>query len=147
MLGTNLLFICPFDSAHELVEVGFDEDCWWWIDALCINQFDLDERNSQVLGMRRIYRRAETVRVWLGVDSQYPGLAIELNWKLQYAMENDASTLDMKTVLKTWVLRALEDQELDCHWRALMWMFRRSYWRRLGIIQDLLNLHTREESL
>jgi hypothetical protein len=37
-----------------------------WIDALCINQSDLEERNSQVGLMAFIYRRATTVMVWLG---------------------------------------------------------------------------------
>jgi hypothetical protein len=38
----------------------------WWIDALCINQRDVAERNSQVTVMSAIYGRASTVHVWLG---------------------------------------------------------------------------------
>jgi Heterokaryon incompatibility protein (HET) len=30
-----------------------------WIDAICVNQEDIDERNQQVLLMRRIYETAE----------------------------------------------------------------------------------------
>jgi len=37
-----------------------------WIDALCINQGDIQERNSQVLMMRDIYATAQDVAVWLG---------------------------------------------------------------------------------
>jgi hypothetical protein len=37
-----------------------------WIDALCINQKDVEERNSQVVLMRAIYGRASKVHVWLG---------------------------------------------------------------------------------
>lgn len=37
-----------------------------WIDAICINQQDIEERNQQLLLMRRIYERAETTIVWLG---------------------------------------------------------------------------------
>ncbi|KAH9211794.1 heterokaryon incompatibility protein-domain-containing protein [Leptodontidium sp. 2 PMI_412] len=37
-----------------------------WIDALCINQRDVAERNSQVTVMRAIYGRASMVHVWLG---------------------------------------------------------------------------------
>lgn len=39
----------------------------YWIDAICINQGDLLERNQQVQIMDQIYGCAETVTVWLGV--------------------------------------------------------------------------------
>jgi hypothetical protein len=38
-----------------------------WIDALCINQADVQERNHQVKLMAHIFERAQTVLVWLGV--------------------------------------------------------------------------------
>lgn len=39
-----------------------------WVDAICINQRDLDERRDQVLQMRRIYASAKQVRIMLGDD-------------------------------------------------------------------------------
>lgn len=36
-----------------------------WIDAICINQEDLDEKNGQVTKMGEIYSMAKTVHVWL----------------------------------------------------------------------------------
>jgi hypothetical protein len=37
-----------------------------WIDAICVNQQDLEERSSQVKRMPDIYSRATRVVVWLG---------------------------------------------------------------------------------
>jgi hypothetical protein len=37
-----------------------------WIDAISINQTDTDEKNSQIRMMPFIYKRAESVVVWLG---------------------------------------------------------------------------------
>jgi chaperonin cofactor prefoldin len=37
-----------------------------WIDAICINQQDTDEKNQQVQQMADIYRNASQVIVWLG---------------------------------------------------------------------------------
>jgi hypothetical protein len=37
-----------------------------WIDALCINQQDVRERNMQVGNMREIYSKADHVLIWLG---------------------------------------------------------------------------------
>ena len=40
---------------------------FWWIDAICINQSDDQERSWQVQQMQEIYRGAESVMIWLGV--------------------------------------------------------------------------------
>ncbi|KAK0671430.1 heterokaryon incompatibility protein-domain-containing protein [Cercophora samala] len=37
-----------------------------WVDAVCINQQDPDERGHQVGIMRQIYQQAEEVAIWLG---------------------------------------------------------------------------------
>ena len=42
------------------------QDSYFWIDALCINQGDLTERQVHVAIMDRIYRNAEEVVVWIG---------------------------------------------------------------------------------
>lgn len=41
-----------------------------WVDALCINQFDLGERGRQVRHMRQIYKYANRVIVWLGLPDE-----------------------------------------------------------------------------
>lgn len=38
-----------------------------WIDAICINQHDISERNKQVQMMGQIYKQAKYVTVWLGL--------------------------------------------------------------------------------
>jgi hypothetical protein len=38
-----------------------------WVDAICINQDDVEERNRQVRIMPHIYTRAKTVLVWLNI--------------------------------------------------------------------------------
>jgi hypothetical protein len=53
-----------FDALHYLRR--YDSDTLYWIDAVCINQDDIPERNRQLRMMRHIYRRASTVVVWLG---------------------------------------------------------------------------------
>lgn len=41
-----------------------------WVDTLCINQADAEERSQQVLLMGDLYKRAERVVVWLGPDAK-----------------------------------------------------------------------------
>ena len=39
-----------------------------WVDALCINQHDVHERNAQVAMMGRLYSKTRLVYAWLGDD-------------------------------------------------------------------------------
>jgi hypothetical protein len=48
-----------------------------WIDALCINQKDIPERNSQVMHMNGIYREALEVVAWVGEEGDDSDLAFD----------------------------------------------------------------------
>jgi hypothetical protein len=46
-----------------------DSNRLFWVDAICINQDDTEEKNCQVPLMRTIYEKATAVQVWLGEDT------------------------------------------------------------------------------
>ena len=48
-----------------------------WIDAICVNQQDLEERSSQVKRMADIYSKASQVVVWLGPEREDSQLAMD----------------------------------------------------------------------
>ncbi|KAF8860906.1 HET-domain-containing protein [Acephala macrosclerotiorum] len=48
----------------------FDRERRLWVDALCINQNDVKERNEQVAMMGEIYVRAKPVSIFLGEGSE-----------------------------------------------------------------------------
>ena len=56
-----------------------------WIDAICINQDDLDERAQQVMLMRKIYSKADRVLVWLGPEMEGVEHAFRLASSLRFA--------------------------------------------------------------
>ena len=47
-----------------------------WIDAICINQSDVEERNAQVHFMKKVYSKTMYVRVWLGEAADDSDMAI-----------------------------------------------------------------------
>lgn len=49
-----------------------------WIDALCINQGSVTERNKQVLLMKRVYSQAAEVFIWLGGEDEDTETALRL---------------------------------------------------------------------
>jgi hypothetical protein len=63
-----------FDALHRLRSITTTRVLW--IDAICINQEDLDERSSQVPLMRYIYPQASQVIVWVGEQDDTSRLAM-----------------------------------------------------------------------
>lgn len=49
-----------------------------WIDAVCINQQGVNEKNRQVSLMPLIYRQAQTVCVWLGEQSESSAIGVDV---------------------------------------------------------------------
>jgi hypothetical protein len=49
-----------------------------WVDALCINQADNEEKSQQVAMMREIYGSATRVFIWLGKETQLVRAAFEV---------------------------------------------------------------------
>ena len=54
----------------------------WWIDAVCINQEDVLEHNAQISTMHRIFKKAESVSIWLGEEADDSSLAPDTILKL-----------------------------------------------------------------
>jgi hypothetical protein len=77
-----------------------------WVDALCINQSDLDEKGQQVSLMREIFKRAGKVTMWLGEpEMEEPPLKLE--------PESQTVTLGFKPFRTTATLR--EDHSFPKH--------------------------------
>lgn len=64
--------------AAALAQVWSATGCeYLWADALCINQFNMPEKNHQVPLMRHIYGRSSRVLMWLGNASADSDLALD----------------------------------------------------------------------
>jgi len=61
-----------YDAIHFLRRCK--PHCLFWIDAICINQDDVHEKNRQIRIMPHIYFRATTVIAWLGTKRITPAL-------------------------------------------------------------------------
>ncbi|KAF2024593.1 hypothetical protein EK21DRAFT_12311, partial [Setomelanomma holmii] len=54
-----------------------DKNVSLWIDAICIDQRNDDEKGKQVMRMGEIYRRSKGTIIWLGNGDWSTGAAIE----------------------------------------------------------------------
>lgn len=121
-----------------------------WVDAICINQEDIEERNSQVAMMADIYEGAEAVLSWLGEGSP------ELDKGL-HAFGEVATAIEWWSTEDIACLEWMEDSPSLCDpspverheegnevfyrgnrtWEAMRKVFELLYWSRVWIFQEL----------
>ncbi|KAE9364913.1 HET-domain-containing protein, partial [Stipitochalara longipes BDJ] len=108
-----------------------------WIDALCINQGDIQEQSSQVQQMGTIYQKAENVVVWLGEGSQTSSMGFSLlrDIVLVASTESDYYIYG-PTKLAELTQKGLPER-LSPKWRALGAIFWREWFTRVWIIQEV----------
>lgn len=116
---------------------------WIWIDAICINQADDDEKSSQVRRMRDIFERAQQVLVWFGPLSEQVAFSDFLlrNQDLLYAGRYwyEADQWDGLKVLhgSEWWQQAVLWPSSDPAARTLQNIVAADYWKRLWILQEV----------
>ena len=93
---------------------------WLWVDALCIDQSNADERTHQVVIMSEIFGRADQVISWLGPAYD----------NSEYAMSTIATYSD-KFSVKSQIISPAELSEAICS------LCERPYWMRLWVFQEL----------
>jgi len=108
-----------------------------WVDALCINQSDISERNSQVAMMKSIYQNAYQVVIWLGEASDNSDLAFLWIGRLKSAFD-ELKARPHTPISELELFNLIKDTAFDNHWVALRALLYRPYWRRLWVCQELL---------
>ncbi|KAG8670878.1 hypothetical protein FPOAC2_04184 [Fusarium poae] len=115
-----------------------------WIDAICIDQSNSDERGQQVSRMRDIYQSAWQVLIWLGPSDTSTQLAFSaLHWlsresKQPKPMEDfyrEGPSVDLRPVFIMWPTYT-SPMKKDVY-KALYHFFTRPYWRRMWVVQEV----------
>ncbi|EEH18866.2 hypothetical protein PABG_01185 [Paracoccidioides brasiliensis Pb03] len=104
-----------------------------WVDALCIDQSNADERSRQVGYMRLVYKHATQVIVWLGSWTSGAEMAFELAERLAHM--RDSCGADKDTLQKAVVELAIGAPEAFHH---LDQLFDRPYFIRNWCIQEVV---------
>jgi hypothetical protein len=90
-----------------------------WVDAICIDQSNLKERNHQVKQMPNIYRAAQEVVAWLGEGTDLSDAAMEI-------LTLSTEELQKRLRRGQLVARTVLDE-----------LFSRDYWGRVWVVQEL----------
>ncbi|KAK7913890.1 HET-domain-containing protein [Apiospora marii] len=107
-----------------------------WVDAICINQHDVDERNTQVQRMGDIYSLAESVISWLGPGTELSNLAMQ---RLQNIDPLEIESLAYSTKKEDQERRSVIFDVLFQNYgeEGLRDLLSRPYWSRTWIVQEI----------
>jgi hypothetical protein len=112
----------PFQVQKSLFQflTQLNKMCWTgflWVDAMCIDQSDIPERNQQVSIMHKIYAAAKEVVVWLGLGTPQSDYLFDVS--------AHSRGLGCPSNISNEVLDGVID------------ILRRNYWTRMWIVQEL----------
>lgn len=89
-----------------------------WIDAICINQGNIRERNAQVAVMRDIYKGADCVIAWLGDDSHDSRRALKFLEEMARIRNED---LQSTTINGVWQGEPWSDDDSEAERSSFDW--------------------------
>ena len=95
-----------------------------WIDAICIDQENPEEKNAQVPKMPRIYNGAQNVCVWLGDEQADQGSGLAFNYMRR--------TLNLEDFD-----RLIGDSRTPHEWTALESVMTKPWFSRRWVIQEI----------
>jgi Heterokaryon incompatibility protein (HET) len=145
--GTTFAATVNLVAALEFVSKS-DGSRSLWVDAICINQSDIEERNTQVHMMSLIFKNASGVIAWLGPEQDNSTEVIEIMkhmaTEIEFPPDVDVEilsrpapqplldTLDLETSGQTLLSLALSREE------DFERLLERPFWKRAWIFQELV---------
>jgi hypothetical protein len=144
-VGANLhAALCRLRSRRDAVRT-------LWVDAVCINQADVPEKNAQIPLMARIYQRGVRTLIWLGEHDHQTSLAFRI---IKFLASDAQDDLDAPVDSTAWeeIRRGAEGKHLyrlgalgvwsamlrrEQAAQALSSVFERPWFKRVWIIQEV----------
>ncbi|PMD54000.1 ankyrin [Hyaloscypha bicolor E] len=135
----ELLRTCRTEDIQELVKdipefVIEYSGTYIWIDAICIDQTNHKERETQVRIMNQIYSLAIYTIIWLGEEDQYTDMALSTISKLAGSAKefSDSNLIPYRTYSPEDYAKFSVPFISQEEWNALTSIFLRQWFRRVG---------------
>ena len=115
-----------------------------WIDQICINQEDLDERAAQVKLMDFVYKHSTRVIIWLGPESTTTKLGMKFAQELTSAILAYRQNFPNREIPRDSLGKILTTSNFfvpdadAIEWTALSDLLSRRWFSRLWIVQEAL---------
>lgn len=126
LIGKNLFLF--LESIYHQHAGGNDID-WLWVDAICIDQESISERNHQAQRMKEVYSQARMVITWLGPSHNSRDRDV-------FNILNQLGSNNEDCVERFGILGFDAIRNKNC-FETLFSLYARSYWKRLWIVQEI----------
>lgn len=105
-----------------------------WIDAICIDQTNNDEKSKQTRLMKDIYKNASQVIIWLGLltENARGGCAMLDMFKRSIDMNNGYYQYDFNRNAESGIMPPVSSHA----WTGLVKLFQREWFLRVWVIQE-----------
>ena len=110
-----------------------------WIDAICIDQSNAQEKNHQVKRMGYIYSQALTVHAWLGLATPpTEGTGILGS----HQTETDEYTRQLEAAMQHWLAEVMPGEnsgpiEYSLNKHVQSYITQNTYWKRAWVVQEI----------
>ncbi|KAK5634333.1 hypothetical protein RRF57_010047 [Xylaria bambusicola] len=113
-----------------------DESQFLWVDAICINQENREEKLHQIQRMPQIFRQAKEVVIGLGKEQPNDEKAINyMTLIAQGLREGEIGNSGGKSSISTLLNRIESDAS---GWSSIMELFNRQWWRKAWVTQEIV---------
>lgn len=130
IVTTNLsraLYSLQRENSHRIL----------WIDAICIDQDDMNERSSQVQLMRDIYKAPIETAVWLGDETAHTGRTFGLLKSVSAGLAGNRDA-DSAVVSKLQDNILTDDKFRKTVQRGVYGdIGQRDFWTRIWVVQEV----------
>ncbi|KAL9597059.1 MAG: hypothetical protein Q9219_005388 [cf. Caloplaca sp. 3 TL-2023] len=131
-------------SALQTIRRTLSPNARWWIDAICINQNDVLERNKQVMTMKDIYASSQAAWVWLGPPDDATTMAFPKIASLSRSWDGRPINLRSLYIPDKHIQKCIKFVHSDFSgeyplrpWHAMRWVALRSWFERAWVAQEI----------
>ena len=113
------------------------DTCTFWVDAICIDQQNIEEKSYQVQFMGEIYSQAVRVILWLGRSYKQMD---EFLVRVSKLSDSSSSTAEVRNILSDTEQALLKRQDTeygDTVSNLLLKLICNSYWARTWVVQEI----------
>jgi hypothetical protein len=114
---------------------------YYWIDALCMDQNNILERNDQVARMAEIYIKADDVVVWLGKEDEYTNDALITMRTISALAESEWPLVPYTSFYEPEGIQRTQRPNLSLHnWLGFIVLINRPWFKRAWVCTTSISL-------
>ncbi|KAI3332275.1 heterokaryon incompatibility protein-domain-containing protein [Xylariaceae sp. AK1471] len=138
-------FICIRPSLYEFLKEYRRKQCkrFLWIDAICLDQANDEDKRIHIPGLRQTYENADSVLYWLGVGNPLMTNALSQIEPVTQELGRCANDSVELWKFPSWERFNIPPRDSD-FWKGMRDLLTNKWWSRLWTLQEAVA--TKEES-